>query len=102
MKYRIKERIDANGDSTFVVQEHVFWWWENYIFRASKQQAEHYIRSLQTKEVKYHTVNNNMHTQKEKQLLVEVTPPGEEIDNIILDEKQKPKAESENQTQNEQ
>lgn len=45
-----------------------------------------------------------MNTQKEKQLLVEVTPPGENIDNNILDEKpiKKQNAESEDQTQDTQ
>ena len=29
MKYRIKETIDGNGDSTFRVQEKILWWWVN-------------------------------------------------------------------------
>ena len=58
MKYRIKETIDGNGDSTFIVQEKILWWWvndEQWQWR-SKYGAEKCIRSLQTKEVKYHTV----------------------------------------------
>lgn len=45
-----------------------------------------------------------MNTQKEKQLLVEVTPPGEDIENNILDEKpiKKQTAEIEDQSQDEQ
>lgn len=45
-----------------------------------------------------------MNTQKEKQLLVEVTPPGEEYEFNVLDEKRvdKKKLETEDQTQNEQ
>jgi hypothetical protein len=45
-----------------------------------------------------------MNTQKEKQLLVEVTPPGEDIDINILDEKRikKETLETEDQLQNEQ
>lgn len=45
-----------------------------------------------------------MNTQKEKQLLVEVTPPGDDIDNNILDEKpiKKENLEIEDQLQNEQ
>lgn len=45
-----------------------------------------------------------MNTQKEKQLLVEVTPPGENIEVNILDEKpiKKQNAESEDQAQQEQ
>lgn len=45
-----------------------------------------------------------MNTQKEKQLLVEVTPPGENIDINILDEKRikKENLETEDQLQNEQ
>tara|TARA_R110000868_G_scaffold278544_11_gene538392 strand:+ start:992 stop:1129 length:138 start_codon:yes stop_codon:yes gene_type:complete len=45
-----------------------------------------------------------MNTQKEKQLLVEVTPPGEDIENNILDEKpiKKQNTEIEDQSQDEQ
>jgi len=45
-----------------------------------------------------------MNTQKEKQLLVEVTPPGEEYEYNILDEKlvDKKKLETEEESQNEQ
>jgi hypothetical protein len=56
MKYRIKETIDGNGDSTFRVQEKILWWWVNDVRWRSKYEAENYIRFLQTKEVKYHTV----------------------------------------------
>ena len=49
-----------------------------------------------------HVINKYMNTQKEKQLLVEVTPPGEEIDNNILDEKQKQKTQSEDQPEEKQ
>jgi hypothetical protein len=45
-----------------------------------------------------------MNTQKEKQLLVEVTPPGEEYEQNILDEKRikKENAETEEQLETEQ
>jgi len=45
-----------------------------------------------------------MNTQKEKQLLVEVTPPGEEYEYNILDEKRvdNKKLETEEESQNEQ
>jgi len=45
-----------------------------------------------------------MNTQKEKQLLVEVTPPGEEYDQNILNEKdtKKENLETEDHSQNEQ
>lgn len=56
MKYRIKETIDGNGDSTFRVQEKILWWWVNDVQWRSKYEAENYIGFLQTKEVKYHTV----------------------------------------------
>ena len=56
MKYRIKEKIDGNDVSTFVVQEKILWWWKNDMQCATRYLAEDYIRSLQTKEVKYHTV----------------------------------------------
>jgi hypothetical protein len=60
MKYRIKETIDGNGDSIFRIQEKILWWWampwENAMPWRSKSAAEYYIRSLQTKAVKYHTV----------------------------------------------
>jgi DNA modification methylase len=65
MKYRIKETIDCNNVSTFKVQEKILWWWVDDIQWRSKDEAEHCVRSLQTKEVKYHTVeqraeNNNI------------------------------------------
>ena len=56
MKYRIKETIDGNGDSTFRVQEKILWGWRNDVQWRSKYEAEKYIRFLQTKEVKYHAV----------------------------------------------
>ena len=56
MKSRIKETIDGNGDSTFTVQYKLFWWWENCADLPSKHEAENFIRNLQTKAVKYHTV----------------------------------------------
>jgi hypothetical protein len=57
MKYRIKETIDGNGVSTFTVQEKIIWWNTiPYIRFGSKEEAEKHIRFLQTKEVKYHTV----------------------------------------------
>jgi len=56
MKYRIKETTDGNGDSTFTVQSKLFWWWANDRGWRSKSAAENYIRFLQTKQVKYHTV----------------------------------------------
>jgi hypothetical protein len=57
MKYRIKETIDNNSISTFTVQEKILWWWrDSSIGWSSKKQAEKHIRFLQTKEVKYHTV----------------------------------------------
>lgn len=56
MKYRIKETIDGNDESTFRVQEKILWWWANAMQWRSKREAENYIRFLQTKEVKYHTV----------------------------------------------
>ena len=58
MKYRIKETIDGNDKSTFIVQEKILWWWSNRnaMQWRSKSAAENYIRCLQTKEVKYHTV----------------------------------------------
>jgi hypothetical protein len=45
-----------------------------------------------------------MNKQNTKQLLVEVTPPGEEIERNILDEKhiQKENAETQEQVENEQ
>ena len=49
MKYRIKETIDGNNESIFVVEY-------TYARCSSKEAAEHCIRSLQTKQVKYHTV----------------------------------------------
>jgi len=60
MKYRIQEIVDGNGESTFTVQYKILWWWKNYsrcIPRwLSKDKAENFIRNLQTKAVKYHTV----------------------------------------------
>ena len=56
MKYRIKETIYSNDASTFRVQEKILWWWVDNMQWRSKDEAENYIRSLQTKEVKYHTV----------------------------------------------
>ena len=56
MKYRIREIVDGNGESTFTVQYKILWWWENQLVWSSKANAENFIRSLQTKEVKYHTV----------------------------------------------
>jgi hypothetical protein len=56
MKYRIQETINGNGVSTFTVQEKILWWWTNSMQWRSKHEAENYIRFLQTKEVKYHTV----------------------------------------------
>ena len=57
MKFRIKETIDGNDDSTFTVQYKFLWWWGNYLYKtSSKQEAENFIRFLQTKVVKYHTV----------------------------------------------
>jgi len=57
MKYRIKETIDNNSISTFTVQTKILWWWEDsFVGWSSKEQAENQIRSWQTKEVKYHTV----------------------------------------------
>jgi len=55
MKYRIQETVDGNGESTFTVQYKILWWWENYSRWLSKNKAENFIRSLQTK-VKYHTL----------------------------------------------
>lgn len=56
MKYRIKETIDGNGESTFVVEYEWLWAWSTYARCSSKERAEKCIRSLQRKEVKYHTV----------------------------------------------
>ena len=56
MKYRIKETIIGNDESIFVVEYKWLWSWSFYARCSSKEQAEKYIRSLQTKEVKYHTV----------------------------------------------
>ncbi len=60
MKYRIQEIVDGNGESTFTVQYKILWWWENYSRGIpqwlSKDKAENFIKSLQTKEVKYHTL----------------------------------------------
>ena len=56
MKYRIKERIDGNNISTFIMQEKILWWWIDSWTGRSKEDAQKLIRFLQTKEVKYHTV----------------------------------------------
>jgi hypothetical protein len=57
MKYRIKETINNNSISTFTVQTKFLWRWEDSsIGWSSKERAEKQIRSWQTKEVKYHTV----------------------------------------------
>jgi len=56
MKYRIQEIVDGNGESTFTVQYKILWWWENCHQWSSKDKAENFIKSAQTKEVKYHTV----------------------------------------------
>jgi hypothetical protein len=56
MKYRIKETVDGNDKSAFTVQEKILWWWTDSRQWRSKSAAENYIRFLQTKEVKYHTV----------------------------------------------
>ena len=56
MKYRIKERIDGNNISTFIMQEKILWWWIDSWTGRSKEDAQKLIKFLQTKEVKYHTV----------------------------------------------
>jgi hypothetical protein len=56
MKYRIKETINGNGVSKFTVQEKFLCRWVDIVRCLSKEQAEKQIRSWQTKEVKYHTV----------------------------------------------
>ena len=56
MKYRIQETVNGNNVSTFKVQEKILWWWVDNMQWRSKEEAENYIRFLQTKEVKYHTV----------------------------------------------
>jgi hypothetical protein len=56
MKYIIKETINGNDDSTFTVQEKILWWWQDQSQWLSKDKAEEHIRFLQTKQVKYHTV----------------------------------------------
>jgi hypothetical protein len=62
MKYRIKETVDGNDKSAFEVQEKILWWWTDsmqwstYARFSCKEHAEWCIRRLQTKEVKYHTV----------------------------------------------
>jgi hypothetical protein len=58
IQYRIEETIDGNGVSTFRVQEKILGWWimKSYIRFGSKEEAEKHIRFMQTKEVKYHTV----------------------------------------------
>jgi len=58
MKYRIKETINGHDVSTFMIQCKVLWWWKNsrYSEEHSKEEAEVWIKKLQTKEVKYHTV----------------------------------------------
>jgi len=60
MKYRIKETVDGNL-STFTVQynfDFSDWFWENSVRFSSKEDAETYIKSLKTKEVKYHTIEH--------------------------------------------
>jgi hypothetical protein len=56
MKYRIKETIDGNDKSIFHIEYEWLCGWSTYARCSSKEQGEKYIRSLQTKEVKYHTV----------------------------------------------
>ena len=56
MKYRIKETIDGNGDSIFTVEYECLRSRSTYTHCSSKYEVEHRIRSLQTKQVKYHTV----------------------------------------------
>jgi hypothetical protein len=56
MKYRIKETINGNDESIFMVEYEWLWAWSNYARYSSKEAAEHCIRSFETKEVKYHTV----------------------------------------------
>jgi|Laugrefabdmm15dn_1035133.scaffolds.fasta_scaffold189822_2 hypothetical protein len=57
MKYRIKETVDGNDKSTFKIQYKFLWWHEAYRMKfSSTELAKNFIRSLQTKEVKYHTV----------------------------------------------
>lgn len=56
MKYRIKETVNGCDVSTFKVQEKILWWWVDNIQWRSKEEAENYIKFLQTKEVKYHIV----------------------------------------------
>jgi hypothetical protein len=57
MKFRIKETINGHDFSTFMVQSKVLWWWKNSRYLGhSKEEAEVWIKSRQTKEVKYHTV----------------------------------------------
>lgn len=56
MKYRIKETIDGNGDSIFTVEYECLGTWSTYTHCSSKYEAEHCVRSLQIKEVKYHAV----------------------------------------------
>jgi hypothetical protein len=56
MKYRIKETIDGNDESIFVVEYEWLCTWSTYAQCSSKDEAERRIRSLQTKQVKYHTV----------------------------------------------
>jgi hypothetical protein len=56
MKYRIKETINGNDESIFAIEYEWLRAWSHYAQYSSKEAAEHCIRSLQTKEVKYHTV----------------------------------------------
>lgn len=56
MKYRIKETIDGHDHSTFMIQYKVLWLWENLTQHYSKEGAEKWIKTLKTKQVKYHTV----------------------------------------------
>ena len=62
MKYRIKEKIDGNDRSTFIVQYKFLWWWVDNMQWRSKEEAENYIKFLQIKEVKYHTKEVKYHT----------------------------------------
>jgi len=57
MKRRIKETVNCEcGCSIFIVQEKILWWWVDNLRWRSKDEAENYIKFLQTKEIKYHTV----------------------------------------------
>jgi len=58
MKFRIIEKRNGHNVSTFMIQSKVLWWWKNstYSEEHSYEEAEVWIKKLQTKEVKYHTV----------------------------------------------